>query len=458
MRSLCLWSMLVLAACSGGGNSASGGAQPAPTKGAVRLVVDTSTAADGLVQFLVIGAAFGADNGETTGNLLAQPELVTLADPTGDGAGLVLPSVPAGSYDTLQLVLAPDSGSVLFADGNFAPLAGPLQLEVPLLDGLQHDGTSDSWVVIGDDGGSTIVTTASGWLWQPQLAGRLDQAAVDVVLVDPVVLEGGDVVATAPIVDGLLTVELLPGCGFADEAANEPMPRGDFLRDLNRGDELRITGELQRDGRIRASRASRGRGHGGPRLLGRIVELRPATTSFVLRVRAQTRAGEVRLVEPPVDVLVLAANARIARPNRHVYLAFGDLAVDDLVKVKVRSRTEVPGSLPEVVASEIEVPGGDGGHHQPEWTGLVQSVDLVGRTIVVVPRPGKSIVVGGQTLASVEVAVAVDTSIQRRERRGPGRYPIGLEGILPGQDRIEWRGVVTGPAAIAATWLQVRLE
>lgn len=458
MRHLVLCSMLVLAACSGGGNSPSTGAQPTPNQGAVRLVVDTATAADGLVQFLVIGAVFGAENGGTTGNLLAQPELVTFADPTGDGAGLVLPYVPAGEYDTLQLVLAPGSGSVLFADGKFAPLAGPLQLDVTLPDGLRHDGSRDSWVVIGDNGGSTAVTTASGWSWQPQFVGRFDPAQVDVVLVDPVVLEGGEVVATAPIVAGFLTVELTPGCGFADEWANEPMSRGAFLRDLDRSDELRVTGELQRDGRIRASRVSRGRGHGGPRLLGRIVELRPATTSFVLRVRAEVGTGKVRLVEPPVDVLVLAAEARIARPNRHVYLAFGDLAVDALVKVKVRSRTEVPGGLPELVASEIEVPGGDGGHRQPEWTGLVQSVDLVARTIVVVPRPGKQIVVGGQTLASVEVAVAVDTPIQRRERRGPGRYPIGLDGILPGQDRIAWRGEVTGPAAIAATWLQVRLE
>jgi hypothetical protein len=164
------------------------------------------------------------------------------------------------------------------------------------------------------------------------------------------------------------------------------------------------------------------------------------------------------LLELPVDVEVLTANAQLHRPDHRVVLQFADLAPGQLAKVKVRSRQPVPGALPQIVASEVEITSGDGVPPQPEWHGRVQSVDLLTRTIVVERRNDDPIVIGGVSLQTVTVAVPVGTPIQRRERHGGGRFAIELSGVVAGQDRIWWRGTVTGPASVDATWVRVREE
>ena len=176
-----------------------------------------------------------------------------------------------------------------------------------------------------------------------------------------------------------------------------------------------------------------------------------------MRVLAETRRGDRRRLDPPIDVLVMASDALIHRPNTREFLAFEHLLVGDLAKVKVRSRTEVPGGLTEIVASEIEVPRRDGEPLRPEWQGQVQAVDLAARTIVVQPR-GEPIVINGESVPFARVRVGIDTPMQRRERNGPGRTAITLEQVVAGQDRIWWRGTVTGPATTAATWVRVRHE
>lgn len=40
----------------------------------------------------------------------------------------------------------------------------------------------------------------------------------------------------------------------------------------------------------------------------------------------------------------------------------------------------------------------------------------------------------------------------------PARATIQLGDIVPGEDHIGWRGMVTGPAQVSADWVRVREE
>ena len=74
--------LLYLASCSG--SSGGSAASSAPnTTGAVLVVVDTATGSDAMVQFQVEAAVLEYVDGSTTPNLLGNPHLVTLADPSG---------------------------------------------------------------------------------------------------------------------------------------------------------------------------------------------------------------------------------------------------------------------------------------------------------------------------------------------------------------------------------------
>jgi hypothetical protein len=95
---------------------------------------------------------------------------------------------------------------------------------------------------------------------------------------------------------------------------------------------------------------------------------------------------------------------------------------------------------------------------QPEWEGRVQSVDASVHTIVVVPRNDDPIIVLGVSVPQVTLTVGAGTFIERRAQSGGGDLTIGIGDIVPGQDRIWWRGIVTGPTTIDANWVRVREE
>lgn len=450
-------SFLTVAACSGGSGDASATAR-APVPGSVHVVVDTATGSDVLVQYLVGAAVFERADGTTTGNVLRAPEMVTFADPSGEIDGFALRDVPSGEYSALHLMLVPDGGTVQFGDGSTAPLEAAIDLEVPIGDLLQHDARGASWLALGHNGPGTVSPTGTGYAWAPALAARANGSEHELVDLQPLLVQDRFVTAALPAAgDGLLWLEFGPGAACSDDSG--PVGAAGFLRDLRPGDDLRARAELRRDGRLLVREACRRRGNDGPRLIGRITELRPATTSFVLRVQAETRRGGARrLVSPGTEVLVLADGATIRRPGRSGAIAFDDLAVDDLAKVTWTERTEVPGGLDEFVAREVVVPGGDGAPCAPEWQGLVDAVDLTAGTITVVPRNDDPIVIDGQSVDEVTVVVDAETKLERRERHGPGREAIELDDIVPGSDRIWWRGEVTGPTTIAATWVRVRTE
>src|SRR5262249_43536672 len=90
----------------------------------------------------------------------------------------------------------------------------------------------------------------------------------------------------------------------------------------------------------------------------------------------------------------------------------------------------------------------------PEVQGAVAAVDLVGRTILLVPRGNAPLHIGGQFLAELRVRVTEGTVLVRQE--SGERTPIGPEGIAAGRDRAWVRGVPATPSSFEATQVRVR--
>lgn len=443
--------LLVVAACSGGGSDTAAAAPG--TVGSVQVVVDTATGSRETVQVQVVGAVLETAGGATTGNLLAAPRLLTIADPSGEPDALELRAVPGGDYERLRLVTAPGSGAVLSATGGVRGTALAAELEIPFVDPLHHAASGRSWLEIGHDG----VPPGTG-PWQPVMSARGSGSACRLDGLRVAAVDGAGVTVTWGDADLPLHVEFAAGCRFEGEGGMLTGGRDDFLRDLGRGHDLAAEGDLHHQGRFVARHLRRQlRGHDGPRLIGRIAELRPATGSFVMDVLAEVRRGHRRFLATPNRVLVLAGPARITWSHTARELTFAELQVDQLAKVEWSARAPGSGGLEELTARAIEVTG-PGAPMRPQWQGSVQGVDVVLGTIVVVPRHGDPIVVQGQAVTAATVHVDGNTVIERRERHGPGRARIPLAEIVPGQDRIWWRGEVTGPTTIDATWVRVRQD
>ncbi|MCA8964181.1 MAG: hypothetical protein H6838_00425 [Planctomycetes bacterium] len=453
--------LCLLPACSGGGGSAGGNAAASPSPiGSVHVVVDPATGSDKLVQFQVAAAALERGDGSTTGNLLRSPQMLTLADPSGELAGLTLTTAPTGTYTNLHLMLAPGSGMMLRGDGSSAPVNGPVDLIVPIMDGLAHDASGRTWVALGHRGEAPPANGGVGVQWNPSLIGRasgsegefhgLRVAAVDAAGVTTLWTLGDD---------GPLQVGFSATCQFRAEDGNAIADRNQFMSGLDDSCELRVRGRLSRDGRVEGDvveRSSSSRGNNNARLIGRITELRPLAESFWMDVYAEARRGSHQILSTPRRALVSAQGARIHRSNSRDVLVFGDLNVGQLAKVEWTTRTLLGNGDEEVTADEIEVTSGNGAPMRPEWEGRVQSVDLVLGTITVVPRGNDPIVVRGQSVNQVTVQTDANTYFERRQRQGPGRAAIQLDDIVAGSDRIWWRGTVTGPTDIDAVWVRVR--
>jgi hypothetical protein len=455
LRSLALTPFLLAVGCGGGGGG-SGAADPnaPPAAGAVLLVLDTASGSEALVQFQVEAAVLERTDGTTTPNLLANPHLVTLADPTGAADGLVLRAAPAGDYAAVHLFLVPHSGATLQPDGTILPATSAVDLAIPITDGLQHSAQTTSWLVVGHNGPPPPLGATAAWT--PQLSARADGATVTLDDLRVLLVDAPDLVASSRLVDdAALRIVFPDDCIFTDADDNAITDANRFLDDID-DENVRVRGELQRDGRCLARHARRHGRNDNPRLLGRITALEPTASTFVMHVQAQNPRGGWRLSPLPESIRVEAGNARLRRPNGQT-LAFGDLQVQQLVKVKWSSRSSPAGELPRFVATEVEVPGA-AVPMQPEWAGSVQAVDPVAGTITVVPRHDDPIVIDGVSVPAVVLSVDADTRLQRRARHGPGVTTITLADIVPGEDRIWWRGTVTGPDTIDATWVRVREE
>lgn len=450
--------LLSLAAC-GGGSSSAGGAT-VDTTGSVYVAIDTAAGTDALVQFQVGAAQLERADGTRTDNLLAASAMVTLASPTGELDGLSLRHVPSGEYANLHLILVPGSGFARYADGSEANVQSPVDVAVPIAERLSHDANGRSFLSIGHNGASLPAGGSSSVVWTPDLAGRSDGAPQSVDSLKVLLVQGQTVTATwSRADDAPIEVSFAAGCELFDDNSpgnSQVGSSGEFTQGLSGSDDLVVEGELHRNGTLVAHRAHRRHGGDDPRLIGRIVELRPATQSFVFDVQAEVHHHGMQPQSGAVQVLVQASQAELQTHGTHQPLQFGDLQTGQLAKVEFTSRTQVPGSLDEVVAREVEVGSSSGSPLQPEWEGAVQSVDVVGGTITVVPRGNDPIVIGGVTVTSATVAVGAGTSLVRRGSQGASDTAIGLGDIVAGQDRIWWRGTVSGPSTVDATWVRVR--
>jgi hypothetical protein len=445
--------VLYLASCSGSSGNGAGNTTT-NTTGSVLVIVDTATGSDALVQFQVDAAVLESADGSTTPNLLANPHLVTLADPSGEADGLVLRDAPSGEFTNLHLMLVPASGAALQPNGAILAANSVVDLVVPITDGLQHTNLGTSLLVIGHNGARPPVGATTTWV--PQMSARADGSSIDLVGLDVAFVQSPQVtVRSRALDDSLLRIEFAAGCTFASDDGAQHSGRDDFLRTTG-DDQLRVRAELRRDGRCIASDVHRSGRNDNPRLIGRITALEPLTTTFVMEVQAQNGRGGWTLLTSPETVRIDATRAQLRRSNGGTF-AFADLQQGHLVKVQWTSRSTPPGDLPLLLAHEVEVTSSAVGM-QPEWEGRVQSVDTVARTIVVVPRHNDPIFVQGVSVASVTLSVAGTTPIERRSRQGGDRTAITLADIVPTADRIWWRGTVTGPASIDARWVRVREE
>jgi hypothetical protein len=450
LRFLPLVSLLCLPGCGGSGGGAGGTSQPAA--GSVLVVVDTATGSDALVQFQVDGAVLEYADGSTTKNLLANPHMVTLSDPTGEADGLVLRDAPSGDYTALRLFLVPASGATLQPNGSILPATAVVDLRVPITDGLLHTSLATSWLVIGHNG--TPPPANASATWTPQMSARADGATVELDNLGVALVQAPDLVTRSSVHDdAALRIVFANDCVYTDADDNSISDANGFLDGIG-DDQVRVRGELQRDGSCRARHVRRSGRNDNPRLIGRITALEPLRSTFVMDVQAQNPRGGWRLMPLPESVRIDVHNAQLRRPDGGA-IAFADLQVGHLAKVKWTTRSAPAGELPLLVAREVEVTG-QAMSMQPEWQGRVQSVDTIARTITVVPRNDDPIVVQGVSVDSVVLTVDDGTTLQRRARHGGGRTDITLADIVPDQDRIWWRGDVTGPASIDARWVRVR--
>ena len=449
--------LLLLAAC---GSSGGGGTTDVTTEnevGSVILLLDTRAGGDSWVQFQLAGATLEGPGGLQTANLLREARILTVADPSGEPTGVRLARAPVADYQALHLIFVPGSGVARDAAGNNLPVTGPIDVRVPIMEGLQHDGTTPSWLVVGYDN-AALTTQGTGATWAPELSGRIDGAELTLSpLTYPVVRDGELHVTASMADDSVLTVREAAQCTYRDEEGNGYASREAFYAALAPEDDVCVSGTVSRTGRIHADIICREPRYAQSRLIGRVLQLDANAQRFRFRVQAVNPRGSGPMLEAPVQIWVDASNASIERPNGSV-LTFGDLAVDQLAKVKWNSYATGGDGLLVYQATEVEVPGANSGQHHKQWQARVISVDLANDSFVIEPRNGGSIRVGGQVVSQATVVVDANTSIERRAAQGGGRSMITLSEILPGSDRVWVRGRAAGPQTIAATRVRVREE
>lgn len=449
--------LLVLSACGSG----SGGGAATPTAvadpGSVTVLLDTRAGSDSWVQFQLAGATLEGPGGLQTGNLLPSARILTVADPSGELTGMRLAAAPAADYAALHLIFVPGTGVGRDALGDNLTVAGPIDVRVPIMDGLRHDGATASWLVVGYDNDALTIQGTNG-TWTPELSGRADGSEVTLSQLAYPVVRGGELMVTATMADdSALTVRESTQCRYRDEDGNAYSTREAFIQALTVDDDLLVSGAINRIGEVDADTISRKPRYARSRLIGRVLQLDANAERFRFRVQAVNRRGAGPLLETPVEIWVVTRNARIEASNGD-RLAFADLAVDRLAKVKWSSFAVGAGGLEVYRATEVEVPGGNSAHPRPQWQARVMSVDLVNNSFVIEPRNGKPIRINGQAVSQATVLVDVNTVIERRSAQGSGSQVISLSELQVGDDRVWIRGITTGPATIEASRVRVREE
>lgn len=444
---------LTLTACGGGGGGSSGTATPG-TGSAVHVVLDTAAGTSALVQAQVIGATLERSDGSRTGNLLVAPRNMMLSHPSGEAEGLELRHVDGGNYTALHLVLAPGTGSAQMEDGSHHSVdLSSNDLRIAFEDDFVHGSRSESWLAVRHASSSSLTGAGTHHTWSPSMSGG--GAADDSLGGMTMHVTGRSATgftARIPGDDrGQVHVEIENESELFDDRGGRHGDHGSWLSGVQVGDDVFVSGTISQNGAIRGRRARDDGARNTPRLVGRITSLDGTARTFEMDVLATTMHGDRTLLQTPEHVVVTVGNAEIHFSRTQQQLTFADLQQGALVKVEFSSRTGT-----DVTASEIDVSSRNGQPQFPESEGLVSAVDTTNNTITVVRRNNDPLLVGGQSLTTVTLHLSANTFLFRKDRNGGGRGVITLSQVVPGSDRIWFRGTVTSPGQVDADWVRVR--
>jgi hypothetical protein len=444
---------LALAACGGGGGGSSGTVTPS-TGSAVHLVLDTAAGTPALVQAQVVGATLERSDGSQTSNLLVAPRNVVLSHPSGEAEGLELRHVDGGNYTALHLVFAPGTGSAQMEDGSHHSVdLSSNDLRIAFEDDFVHGSRSENWLSVRHSSSSALTGAGTHHTWSPSLAGG---GAADDSLGGMTMHVSGrsanGFTARIPGDDrGQVHVEIENESELFDDNGGRHGDHASWVAGVQVGDDVFVSGTISQNGTIRGRRARDDGQRNSPRHVGRITSLDGGAGTFEMDVLATTLHGDRSQMQTPDHVVVTVGTAEIHFSRTQQQLTFDDLQQGALVKVEFSSRT---GS--SVTAREIDVSSRDGQPQFPESEGLVSAVDIANNTITVVRRNNDPLLVGGQPLTSVTLHVSANTFLFRKDRSGGGRGAITLGQVVPGSDRIWFRGTVTSPGQVDADWVRVR--
>ena len=456
LTTLAVLPVLLLPACSGGGGGSAPANPNAPATAAVQLLLDTATGGDAFVEAQVAAAALLRPDGSYTDNLLPTPQLLTLADPTGDVQGLRLLGAPAGSYRALRLLLAPGSGVAVLGDGSRVPVDfASADLGIAFAADIVHGSSATTAIAASNAAAATLPPNGGRIAWAPQLRGgaaggtTLAGTSLSVQTLQAASLTGG----FAGTDDHGVHLEFEHGAELLDDRGGLVGDLTTFLGSLSSASELSVFGVLDDHGGLRGQRVRHlGDDHGGSstRLLGRITSLDSPNVRFGMDVLAEVLHGDRSYLATPEPVTVTAGSASIHASDTWASLSFGDLRIGDLVKVRWSARTGAA-----VTASAVELESRSGASASPEIEGLVSEVRLASNMLVVVPRGNDPLLVNGSSVASAEITITASTRIERDASGAPSQV-IQLGDIVANQDRIWIRGTASGPSTVVASWIRVR--
>ena len=166
--------LLVLAtgACSGGGGSSAN--TVASTGQDLQVLVDTSTASGATLDAQVDVIVLERVDGTFTSNLLAAPQLLRLADPSGRPATLQLVNAPIGSYQAARILFHGDGGTLRTSDGKSWSLhCEPMDDRVLFDEVHRHELGDHRFLALRHHGRIEVVEDGSGGRrWRPDFSGR----------------------------------------------------------------------------------------------------------------------------------------------------------------------------------------------------------------------------------------------------------------------------------------------
>ncbi|MGE3172857.1 MAG: hypothetical protein AB7O97_09525 [Planctomycetota bacterium] len=430
---LALLSSLALLAGCGSGDAGSSTAGPVTLP--LLLTFDTAAGFDAVVTVQVAAVALERADGTATGNLLPAPQALRVADPLGAPTGLQLIAAPAGDYTAVHLITAPGSALAHTAAGPVPVQLADPDLRAAFAAPVRLGG--GGWIDVRHD--APLGLTARGGA----LAGALElvaaraseRASFDVTLtVDAV---AGDTLLAVLDGGGAQVVAVLDDDAALHDDEGRTVDAAAFAAGCAAGAVVDGRGVVLADDHLHLREGRLGRPAAHPRLIGRIAELLPDRSAFVLRVQAVNRAGVRDDLDAPRRVTVRATDARITWSRTDRELRFADLQLDDLAKVTIAARVD---DAAVVDATRIEITGRDGAPLPPMWHGIARAVRPDLGELVLGPLGDRPFALGDRRVERLPVRITDATAIERFGDRGV--HAIRLADIAPDQDRVQVRGEV----------------